>query len=146
MKNLLAVLVLFFSLSLNAQNLSLSGTVTDAKGGEPLPGAHIQLSGKNIDPPRAEVSGLDGKFRFDQMEAGDYTLKISYLGFLDFTREISLEGQSIDLGALRMEEDAVRLGEVLISEQALPAQQKGDTTEINANFSTLSGGQRWVSA
>ncbi|MBK7337592.1 MAG: TonB-dependent receptor [Saprospirales bacterium] len=138
MKNLLAVLVLFFSLSLNAQNLSLSGTVTDAKGGEPLPGAHIQLADRDTGKPRAEVSGLDGKFRFDQMEAGDYTLKISYLGFLDFTREISLEGQSIDLGALRMEEDAVRLGEVLISEQALPAQQKGDTTEINANaFKTL---------
>lgn len=138
MKSILFVFLSFFlSLSISAQNFTIKGVVTDAEKGA-LPGAHIMLVDQSSGSSRAHVSESDGRFQFDLVKNGDYELKISFLGFQEYTQVIKVEGQAVDLGAIQLLEDFVKLETVQITEQALPAMQKGDTTEMNAQaYKTL---------
>lgn len=137
MKNLFVFLSLFLSLSLNAQNFTVKGVVTDAEQGS-LPGAHVMLVDQASGLSRAQVSESNGQFLFDLVKNGDYELKISFLGFQEYTQVIKVAGQPVDLGAIRLQEDFVKLQTVQITEQALPTMQKGDTTEMNAQaYKTL---------
>jgi hypothetical protein len=137
MKSLFIFLSFFLSLSLSAQNFTVKGVVTDAEQGA-LPGAHIMLADQGSGLSRAQVSEADGRFLFDMVKNGDYELKISFLGFQEYTQVIKVAGQAVDLGAIKLREDFVKLETVQITEQALPAMQKGDTTEMNAQaYKTL---------
>lgn len=72
---------------------TLSGRVVD-KNGEPLVGASVMLEKTLLGTSTA----LDGKFRFDRLPAGTYTLVVSYLGYdtektkvvLDANREVEV--------------------------------------------------------
>ena len=55
----------------------VSGQVTDAETGEPLPGAGIALLGSN----RGTVSDADGRYYLLGIRPGTYTLQYSYVGY-----------------------------------------------------------------
>ncbi len=56
---------------------SISGTVSDGEG-NPFPGATVKLTGKT---ELEATTGEDGKFAFDEVPAGDYTVTASAFGF-----------------------------------------------------------------
>ncbi len=64
---------LFTSTQLLAQ---LSGTITDTDN-TPLLGATVELLGTN----RGPVTADDGTYRLDSVEAGDYFVRVSYIGY-----------------------------------------------------------------
>ncbi|MEL6637776.1 MAG: TonB-dependent receptor [Bacteroidota bacterium] len=64
---------LFTSTQLLAQ---LSGTITDTDN-TPLLGATVELLGTN----RGTVTADDGTYRLDSVEAGDYFIRVSYIGY-----------------------------------------------------------------
>ncbi|MFW6227565.1 MAG: carboxypeptidase regulatory-like domain-containing protein [Bacteroidota bacterium] len=72
--------VSLFSLTFNGFSQgSIQGTVRHAETGETLPGAHAVIKiGKNI---IADATDLDGDFWIKPLEAGQYDICISYLGF-----------------------------------------------------------------
>ncbi|NND05483.1 MAG: TonB-dependent receptor, partial [Saprospiraceae bacterium] len=71
----------------------IRGTVVDAESGEKLPLVDVSLTpGK-----RGMSSDVDGAFSFDDLEAGRYLLKVSYLGFLTIADTIELGSQGVDL-------------------------------------------------
>ncbi len=45
---LLCLLALFISISTFSQNRSITGKVTDAKDGSPLPGVSVQVKGQSV--------------------------------------------------------------------------------------------------
>ena len=138
MKSLLSILALFLTLSLGAQNYFIKGILNDAEQNAPLPGAHVMLTNQDDGLSRAQVSQGDGRFQFDNVKNGTYELKISFIGFEDIVQVLDVQGASLDLGTVPMGENAIQLQAVQITEQALPAMQKGDTTEINAQaYKTL---------
>ncbi len=65
--------------------VSVTGTVTDASDGHPLPGAHVSTGGTTL----PAVSDTDGRFRLERVRKGDLTLRVSYVGFQ--TAEITLK-------------------------------------------------------
>ena len=80
----------------------LTGTMTDAETGEPIPGVNVFL-------PEFEwgaATDLDGNYTVADIPAGTYTVQISYLGMK--TREIAgveiSRGQTVRLDA-SLEED-----------------------------------------
>ncbi|MEL7160091.1 MAG: carboxypeptidase-like regulatory domain-containing protein, partial [Bacteroidota bacterium] len=72
---------LILSVGLFAQG-AISGTILDEGSGEPLIGATIQVDGTGI----GTVTDFDGKYSF-KVEAGTYTLKVTYIGYPDKTLE-----------------------------------------------------------
>ncbi len=74
----LALTIPFFSTSLQAQSTgSLSGYVKDAKSGEPLIGASIQLE----DTSQGTTTDIDGFYELKDIPAKSYNVIASYLGY-----------------------------------------------------------------
>ncbi len=73
--NLLAMLFLFTGLSLFAQEKTVTGTVTSADDGLPLPGANVSVQNTT----KGTTTDFDGNYEIE-IEAGE-TLVFSYVGF-----------------------------------------------------------------
>jgi hypothetical protein len=81
--------MVLFSGQLKGQT-TISGSVHD-KHGEPLTGANIFLAG-TYDGVSSDVAG---NFTFTTEESGKQTLKVNFIGFEGFEKEISLDGSEL---------------------------------------------------
>ena len=79
----LPVLILLSSVGFAS---SIRGRVIDGKTKEPLAGARIALVGTKL----GAISGLDGSYVIRSLEAGSYSLKVSYLGYSPSTVAVTL--------------------------------------------------------
>lgn len=70
------LLFLIFSISLSAQNITLSGYVLDAKSGKPLKYANIRVANTTL----GTAANAEGKFIM-QVPQGSYKIIVSYLGY-----------------------------------------------------------------
>jgi iron complex outermembrane receptor protein len=97
--------VCWFSLgSLYAQDRTVSGTVTDSKTGEGLPGVNVLVVGTS----EGATTDFDGKYKLSV--SGDVSLKFSYIGY---------KSQTIDVGSrsvvnVKLQEDVEQLSEVVV--------------------------------
>ncbi|SCC36101.1 TonB-linked outer membrane protein, SusC/RagA family [Chitinophaga costaii] len=105
MKKALFVFVLAVNAILQAaaQNRTVSGKVTDAKDGSPIPGASVVIKGTH----KGTVAGPDGSYSL--VADANATLVISFVGFNQQEIPVSKAG-SIQLAA-----DNKQLGEVLVT-------------------------------
>jgi hypothetical protein len=134
---LVIAVILSLSSGLLAQSFSIRGKLVNDKS-EPLVGANVLLNHPWGELVSGAVTGADGEFAIERIGRGGYQMVASYLGYDDLKREITLTDKSINLGAITMAASAVDLGEVKITGQAVPAIQKGDTTEFSVkSFKTM---------
>ena len=89
MKNSLLAILVFCSFSLFAQNYSISGKVLDNEDNKPLPGAHISLNHPWGEAYKTAASDNEGNFKLKGISKGGYHLKISFIGYEDFQKEIT---------------------------------------------------------
>ena len=75
-KILLLGLIAFSSVAMVAQTI-VTGTVTDLKTGDTLPGANIKISRKAV----GTTTGFDGNFVLNVADKPPFTIEISVLGF-----------------------------------------------------------------
>ena len=101
----LLVIALFMSYVSSSQNVDVSGIVTEASTGQPLPGVNILL--KNT--TRGASTDFDGKFTMEEVPLNS-VLVVSYIGYV--TQEITITG-SQEL-SIKLEEDAQSLNEVVV--------------------------------
>ncbi len=101
---------------LAAQNASVSGTIKDAKTGEPMPGATVQLTHTPSNTTYGGTTSVDGSYKIEGLRPGDgYRITVSFTGF-----ETSIkEGQSLSAGQnfrydLGLSDLAGSIGEVAI--------------------------------
>ena len=99
---LVVACILCISVTANAQNKQISGTIVDS-GGEPIIGANVQVKGTTI----GNISDIDGNFSFDAPSTG--TLVISYIGYK--TQEVAL-GKNVY--QITLQEDSEMLDEVVV--------------------------------
>ena len=97
-------MLLFVGSTLFGQQITVTGTVTDAAEGETLPGVTIQVQGTTV----GTVTDMDGNYEITA--PADGTLVFSFVGMV--TREVPVEGRNVIDVAL--ESDAVGLEEVLV--------------------------------
>lgn len=92
-KTILTLLLYFATLITTAQ---IRGTVSDENGGIPLSGAHILL----LENKKLTTSDYNGRFRFRDVEAGPYTLRITHIGYQEMDHSFDFDGSvySIDFG------------------------------------------------
>ena len=92
MKNFcLAFYALLLPVLASAQ-LSVSGKVTDRQTGLALPRATILLVNSNS----VTLADTAGNYRIDNLKAGRYTLKVSYIGYQMLTQEIDLKASQVN--------------------------------------------------
>lgn len=108
MKNFIFTLfALLFTVSIMAQG-TITGTVKDADQEDALIGATVFLKGTNY----GTATDYDGSFRLDNVEAGDYTMVISYTGYGDMTKDVSVTSGDVDLGNFMLRSSSIGLQEV----------------------------------
>lgn len=84
-----SLLSVLFVVHVFAQKHTISGTVTDAETNETLIGVNILFkSGVGA------VTNIDGKYTF-QLEAGEYNVMVSYVGYDKVQKKIKITGNSI---------------------------------------------------
>lgn len=116
---LLYLLVLFCVPMVSAQNVSVTGTVSDAQG--VLPGVTVQIKNKTL----ATFTDGDGKFQLSALP--EDTLVFSYIGYI--TQEVVVSVQR-NLN-ITLKEDATALEEVLVNAGYYKVKDKERTGSIS---------------
>lgn len=111
MQKLFTLLFLFFFISSAYTQHILVGTITD-QAGEVLVGANVYLK----ESKQGGQTGSDGRFTINDIQPGDYTVKISYVGFQTYTRLVSFK-DNLEKHILnfQLEEQAVDISELIVS-------------------------------
>jgi iron complex outermembrane receptor protein len=72
---------------------SISGTITDITNGEVLINVTVQMEGTE----KGTHTNFDGKFSFDNLEAGTYTFIASYIGYKSISKTVTITNENIEL-------------------------------------------------
>ena len=138
MKKILSLLC--FSLmviTLMAQNgkVTVSGTVWDADLNEAMGQATVQLlSAKDSSFVNGGISQMNGHFQLPAVKAGNYLLKVSFIGYLpEFkTLKLTTSKPKVNVGTISLSADAVMMEEAVVVGQAPPVQMSEDTVVFNS--------------
>ncbi|WP_449438907.1 carboxypeptidase-like regulatory domain-containing protein [Pedobacter steynii] len=68
-----------------AQNVIISGTVSDKATKEPIPGVGITVKGTTI----ATATNTNGKYTLTVKQAAPFTIVISYVGYASIEKEVT---------------------------------------------------------
>jgi len=123
-------LLLFLAMglsALSAQALMVTGTVTSAEDGSPLPGVSVSIRGTTA----GTITGVNGQYQL-QLPASADALVFSFVGML--TREVEISGQ----GRINvvMEPDLLQIDEVVVTAMGIRKEKKAlgySVQEIDAN-------------
>jgi TonB-linked SusC/RagA family outer membrane protein len=115
-KNLLRIIVLLLMGSATAMAQSVTGTVTGATDGAPIPGASVLVKGTST----GTSTDSEGKYTIAVPDASTSTLIVSFIGYA--SQEIAVGSRSvIDVS---LSEDATQLSEVVVTALGIPRETK----------------------
>ncbi len=125
-KAILSVILLSFSLLLNAQKVNISGYISDAKTGEKLIGANVYIKNTST----GTVSNEYGYYSIRLSKNINTTLIISYLGYKTMVKNLMVKENKHLNFELQPEED--NLKEVVLNiKKEKPIQDRLETGKLN---------------
>jgi hypothetical protein len=123
----------FLFQSVSAQN-TIIGKVQESNSLLPLPGAGVVLLHSSDSTLVASVITNDtGNFVLSGISNGHYILRVTFIGYTAFYKQLQVNGTDVFLGALQLQSSDRLLKDVNVVEYQARAEQKGDTTQYNAN-------------
>lgn len=137
-------MLMFGNVMAQKRTITVTGRVTEQNGEIPVEAATVQLLAL---PDSSQAAGnttnKDGHFSLPRVKAGNYLLKVSFIGYTTLYKPVSLtdkSGTHKDLGNLTLQTDAVLLSETVITAEAPPVVVNADTTEYNASAYRVAAG------
>ncbi len=121
-KLFLAIVAVFTTMGNLFAQATLKGKITDKTTGEELIGATVYIPMLNL----GNATDIDGLYRINSIPAGDYTVEVSYLGYVPVKREISIKDKEVIELNVGLLYEAVVAEEVVVSAQA-----EGQIASIN---------------
>ena len=117
-----------------AQNAVITGTLQDSKDKTTLIGASaILLNLADSSVYKGITADIDGNFIIPNVTNGNYIFKATYLGYVDYFQNIRVNGDTLKLSAILLQQSSKLLKDVVVTSKAPTAVQKGDTTQYNAS-------------
>ena len=116
MKTTFKILVTFLSLFWISLSFgqSISGTILDDTG-MPLPGVNVILESTN----KGAITDFDGKYIISNVDDGEYTITVNFLGFKKISKQIVVAGNDLTEDFV-MSQSAQSLDQVVITGVANP--------------------------
>ncbi|MBU3822270.1 TonB-dependent receptor [Flavobacteriaceae bacterium XHP0103] len=128
-----------FSLPLFSQEFTITGNIKDTNN-TPIAFANIViLNESNAELMTGAISDDSGHFIIESLNSGNYVLKISFLGFKEFTTTFLLTANK-DIGDIILEEDNQELESVVVVAKRPTVRRMVDRLIFNVENSTLSNG------
>jgi hypothetical protein len=132
------ILICFLQLllhSVNAQNSTLKGMLSDSINHENLPNAVVSvLRSKDSVLIKATRTQNNGSFIITGLQPGTVIIKISYIGFVPFADWITLpDNATRDMGTIYLIPAVRLLQEVIVRQRINAIRIKGDTIEFKAD-------------
>jgi TonB-dependent receptor len=93
---------------------TIKGRVVEKATRSPLPGANVTLAGTST----GSITDLNGEYIISKVPEGNYTFVITYIGYKDFKKTISVEGGKEIQQNAELEWAAIEGEEVTITAQA----------------------------
>jgi hypothetical protein len=114
-----------------AQKSSLIGFIVDSEDDDPLIGASVKVIGQNI----GSVTDLSGKFKITNLMEGEYSLTISYVGYIDKELNIKINKEINNINTIRLKTSNLDLKELeviadIVKERVTPVA----ATTISAKY------------
>ena len=133
-KHLLLVLAVLTGQTAFAQAIySIKLHLTDEKTGEPVAFATASVTVKGeTSPSKYTLTDDNGDAAITKLKKGTYILKAELMGYKTYTKEVALE-KNMDLGVIKMAEDAEVLEAAKVTDVGNPIVIKKDTVEYNAS-------------
>ncbi|MDZ7718453.1 MAG: SusC/RagA family TonB-linked outer membrane protein [Balneolaceae bacterium] len=124
------LLCMFFVSSAYAQTGTLTGTVTDSRTGEEIPGVNLFIP----DLDRGGGTDLDGVYSIQNIPLGEYTVTVSFIGYVrqELNVDISAGTNTVDI---QLVQDLVGLDEIIITGQQIERQSRS----VAYSISTVTG-------
>ncbi|HRW99001.1 MAG TPA: TonB-dependent receptor [Cyclobacteriaceae bacterium] len=123
------------------KSVTLSGVVRT--GNEALPFVNVVLRKSDSTFVSGTITNESGLFTIDNIKPGDYVFEASFIGYKRFKSPLFVGSNSsfLDLGAIRLEEDAQQLDEIVIEGQqdAVSAAMDKKTYSLSDNTTQLGG-------
>jgi len=115
-KRLLKLVLLLLLASGSAYAQTVTGTVTSATDGDPVPGVSVLIKGSTA----GTATNADGKFSLQVSDPANTVLVVSFIGFA--TQEIAIQSRtSIDVV---LQEDVSQLDEVVVTALGIEREKK----------------------
>lgn len=92
-----------------AQQGTVTGTVTEAETGEPLPGATVQIPAEGA----GAAADAEGQYRLAGVPAGEQTLRVSFVGFQSQERTVNVPAGGTVRVNFELQQQATELEEVV---------------------------------
>lgn len=98
-----------------AQSTRITGTVTDAETGTPLPGAHVFIASSQ----RGTISGEDGRYALEAIVPGAHRLYVSMLGYEPVAVDTLFRARAYQFD-FALEPKVLEVGEVTVTAEGDP--------------------------
>jgi hypothetical protein len=126
--------ILLLSAQASGQGKNVLGRVVDKKDASALSGVTVMLVNVADSAKKTgTVTDMDGDFSVANVSDGKYLLVLRYVSYRTVRRPIDVAGKDVTLGTLEMETSARELKGVTVSGRQIRGEQKGDTSQFNAD-------------
>lgn len=135
---LLSIMLAIMALTIHAQQ-KITGIVVDKQTGETVPAATVKLLKTDSTMVRGVLSNEDGLFTVEAAK-GRYILQVTSVGYTTYNQNITVADNDLALEYVKLESDAIMLGETVVVGQAAKVVLRKDTFVYNASaFRTPEG-------
>ena len=125
-------------MSFYAQNFGLSGIILD-ENKQPISYANIVLYNTNDAFVKGTSSEDDGSFEIGSINEGDYVLKVSFIGYKTFTKDLKIS-KDLKLEPITLIEDSEALDQVTVTAKRPKITRKPDRLTFNIANTALTEG------
>jgi len=147
----ISVLLFFLTFTLQGRPMEsdkpdykISGKVVDKGTGNPIEYATaVLLESEDSVQVNGIATDVDGKFTISVKEAGTYILSISFVGYKDFSKEISINQgkRRLSVGKIKLKQAAENIDEVTVqaSEYSVDYEIDKKVVHVDEQYSSISG-------
>lgn len=95
----------------SGQTGTITGTVTDARSGDTLPGVNVVITDLQL----GAASNLDGVYTIEGVPAGEHTLTARFVGYRESRQTVQVQaGETVTLD-IALQEDVMGLDEIVVT-------------------------------
>ncbi|WP_421774038.1 SusC/RagA family TonB-linked outer membrane protein [Gracilimonas sp.] len=102
-----------------AQSTTITGTVTDAETGDPLPQVAIYI----VDLATGAATNIDGEYSISDVEYGTYTFRVSSVGYITLEQEMTVNANNNTFD-FELAQDLQLLEDVVVTAFGVSREQK----------------------